>query len=94
MMSINVNHYLFIQVGSLISVFLLKFLGRKYTIITAGALFSVAFLCIGKHIENGKYYLVFFNFTGLSNIVNSHAMVLVFRVMTGCACGISFPAVR
>ena len=75
-MTLSSRHLLF-QIGSLLSVVLLKLLGRKLTIIISGVLFLVSFLCIG-----------------LSSLAGSHVMLLVFRVMSGCAVGIAVPSVR
>ena len=76
-MTLSLHHHPSLQIGSLLSVLLLKLLGRKLTIIISGVLFLVSFLCIG-----------------LSSLAQSHVMLLVFRVMSGCAVGISVPSVR
>ena len=45
-------------------------------------------------IISGVLFLVSFLCIGLSNLAKSHVMLLVFRVMSGCAVGIAVPSVR
>ena len=45
-------------------------------------------------IMSGVLFLVSFLFIGLSSLAQSHVMLLVFRVMSGCAVGIAVPSVR
>ena len=45
-------------------------------------------------IISGVLFLVSFLCIGLSSLAQSHMMLLVFRVMSGCAVGIAVPSVR
>ena len=53
--SLELSFPFMLQVGSLLSVLLLKYLGRKHTIITSGVLFFIAFLCIGNKKNKNKF---------------------------------------
>ena len=45
-------------------------------------------------LTSGALFLVSFLCIGLSSLARSHVMLLVFRVMSGCAVGIAVPSVR
>ena len=45
-------------------------------------------------IISGVLFLIAFLCIGLSSLTRSHIMLLVFRVMSGCAVGIAVPSVR
>merc|ERR1712227_401719 len=62
-----------------------------------GAILSALLLkIVGRKytiIISGVLFFISFLCIGLSSITNSHVMVLVFRVMSGCAVGLAVPAV-
>ena len=59
--------------------------------------FNLGMKALGRKLTiiiSGVLFLVSFLCIGLSSLVQSHVMLLVFRVMSGCAVGISVPSVR